>query len=214
MTSTSTLSIGDIGSWDAPVGSPAWVKRTHVEALTYLERKENDVKHLERYIDSLQQDNRFQQLADQNGRPFLFWESYCTTQPPYGLGYAPSALAAVIQERKTAQARMAEAAPLQAVGTAGPGRGHHKTGVDNTGLTRGATNADYLAARLKRDAPDVAAEVARGEHASVRAAAKKAGLVKERWSVPADSMATMAMYLRGRLSAEQRAELVRQLGEP
>jgi hypothetical protein len=49
------------------------------------------------------------------------------------------------------------------------------------------------------------------EHPSVRVAAKNAGLVKERWSVPAHDMAAMAVYLHARLTPAQRADLAARL---
>jgi hypothetical protein len=60
-------------------------------------------------------------------------------------------------------------------GKPGPGRGH-KTGDNITRFTRG-TSAAYLVARLKRDAPDLAAKVASGE-LSANAAAIEAGFRK------------------------------------
>ena len=50
--------------------------------------------------------------------------------------------------------------------------------ADGTKLPRGQNNAPYLAARLKRDAPAIAARVERGEFRSIRAAAIEAGIVK------------------------------------
>jgi hypothetical protein len=47
-------------------------------------------------------------------------------------------------------------------------------GVVNT-VIRGSTNATYLAARLKRDNPEIAAAVSRGEFKSMRQAAIAAG---------------------------------------
>jgi hypothetical protein len=55
-------------------------------------------------------------------------------------------------------------------GKAGPGRGK-KTGADDTRLSRGG-NSSYLAARLRRDHPDLAAEVEAGRM-KLRAAARK-----------------------------------------
>lgn len=43
--------------------------------------------------------------------------------------------------------------------------------------------AAYLAARLKRDAPEIAARVERGEFKSMRAAAKAAGIIREKTKV-------------------------------
>lgn len=50
-------------------------------------------------------------------------------------------------------------------------------GAINT-LKRGSTNSTYLTARLKRDAPEIADRLERGEFKSVRAAAIEAGIVK------------------------------------
>ena len=49
--------------------------------------------------------------------------------------------------------------------------------VDIINSTRGGTSADYLTARIKRDRPDIAERMQRGEFRSVRAAAIEAGLV-------------------------------------
>src|SRR5262249_35108959 len=86
-------------------------------------------------------------------------------------------------------------------------------GVDNT-VTRGATNADYLTARIARDRPDVLEEMQAGVYPSVRAAAREAGLVKARWSVPAHDIPALAAYLYARLGPLERAELARRLLRP
>jgi len=87
--------------------------------------------------------------------------------------------------------------------------------VSNTNVVlRTQPDADYWTARIARDAPDILAEMQRGEHRSVRSAAKKAGLVKERWSLPAHDMAAMARYLRRRLCDAACAELARLLAAP
>jgi hypothetical protein len=49
---------------------------------------------------------------------------------------------------------------------------------DNSTLKRGSTSASYLVRRLKRDAPEVAEALARGEYKSARAAAVAAGIVR------------------------------------
>jgi hypothetical protein len=56
------------------------------------------------------------------------------------------------------------------------GRGR-KASDQITGFQRG-TRSSYLAARLKRDAPEIAAAAERGEYRSVRAAARAAGIIK------------------------------------
>jgi len=48
-------------------------------------------------------------------------------------------------------------------------------------------SSGYLADRLKRDHPDIAARVANGEFKSIRAAALEAGIVKPMRSIPVDT---------------------------
>jgi hypothetical protein len=50
------------------------------------------------------------------------------------------------------------------------------------------TSVDYLATRLKRDFPDIAAAVGRGEFKSIRQAAIAAGIVKPPGVQPTSSM--------------------------
>ena len=69
--------------------------------------------------------------------------------------------------------RMREAVP-------GPGQGYRSDlePLDNIKKSEGGTGAAYLAARIKRDRPDIAEAVERGEYRSMRAAAIDAGIVK------------------------------------
>lgn len=71
--------------------------------------------------------------------------------------------------------------PALPQGTAGPGRGH-KTGANGTGLSRGSNQADTIVRRLKRDHPEIAEALARGEFASARAAGIAAGFIKPKIS--------------------------------
>jgi hypothetical protein len=65
-------------------------------------------------------------------------------------------------------------------GKAGPGRGH-KTASDRSRFSgHYGENTAYLTARLARDRPDILQRLQAGEYASVRQAAKAAGLITER----------------------------------
>jgi hypothetical protein len=85
-------------------------------------------------------------------------------------------------KRLAAAETMKEAKPMPmqeiGLGKAGPGRGN-KTVSDGHRFS-GGTAPGYLAARLKRDHPEIAAAVERGEYPSVHAAAIAAGIVKPR----------------------------------
>jgi ribosomal protein L2 len=87
--------------------------------------------------------------------------------------------------------------PIQEIGKgkAGPGRG--KKAFDTIKSFSTGTSADYLAGRLKRDAPDIAAAVERGEYRSIRQAAIAAGIVKQRTpALPYSNLAPFSFAAR------------------
>ena len=82
-------------------------------------------------------------------------------------------------QRKTRQVqRMAETAqPLQpAENHPGPGRGHAKKPHEKA---KAGNRSDYLVARIARDRPDILERMKAGEFASVREAAREAGIIKD-----------------------------------
>lgn len=80
--------------------------------------------------------------------------------------------------------------------------------ADNISLKHG-TQAAYLQARLRRDAPEVADALERGEHRSVRAAAIEAGIIKPVPTVRlVADMAVVAGKLCQYLTQQQRIQLI------
>ena len=82
-------------------------------------------------------------------------------------------------QRKIRQVqRMAETAqPLQpAENHPGPGRGHTKKPHEKA---KAGNRSDYLVARMARDRPDILERMKAGEFASVREAAREAGIIKD-----------------------------------
>ncbi len=63
-------------------------------------------------------------------------------------------------------------------------------------------SAKYLTARIARDRPDILERMKGGEFSSVRQAAKEAGIVNERLSVPADPTRA-AQYLKRRFTSAE-----------
>jgi len=63
---------------------------------------------------------------------------------------------------------------------------------DNIILKQQGTSADYVKARLRRDHPEIAEELERGEHRSARAAGIAAGFIKDVPSVPMNEPAKAA----------------------
>ena len=87
-----------------------------------------------------------------------------------------------IEKVKATMAKAPDDAPKR--GEVGRGRESRSDNVTSKGRGNGDT---YLAARLKRDHPAIAARVANGEFKSIRAAALEAGIVKPMRSVPIDT---------------------------
>jgi hypothetical protein len=83
--------------------------------------------------------------------------------------------------------------------------GRGKTRASGTALARGQNHAAYLAARLKRDHPEIAERLAAGEFRSVRAAAKAAGIVHD-----PDALDQLRRWWK-KASEEQRAEFLSEI---
>jgi hypothetical protein len=162
-----------------PVGSPDWSGR--VSALVWLEYERAEAIGFRPLVEKLQR--------AVPGRPWLAWppdrpwgDADRWSRETVGLPWAK--LLAIVREIDGPAAEQLEiiaAAELPerkiGAGEAGPGRGK-KTADQISRLSYG-TGSSYLAARLKRDRPDLAAEVEAG-HKKLRTAAREAGIVKPR----------------------------------
>ena len=132
----------------------------------------------------------YRELRDDKGRPFLSWEEFVQFREPFGLGLHLEVAEAILGEKdhtktigvlfeeknykRAAMAKLVEAKPLHPHGTnqytltspVGPD-GHEVLKVHGT-------SSAYLAARIKREAPEIAARI--HEFGSMAAAARAAGI--------------------------------------
>lgn len=201
---SSTLILGDVGDLFAPKGSLPWVKAAHNEAMSALNNEAATRENVQAWVNALREENRYRLLCDFQDRPYLLWETFCTTKQPRGLGYNPDAIAAIIAERRPAT-------PAELIERVEPLAGHggdHKSEQyqDSDTTLKGSRDAAYLAARIKRDHPDIAAKLAQGKYKSVRQAAIDAGIIQPRISVPCDPEAA-ARILRRHFTPDQLAAL-------
>lgn len=84
------------------------------------------------------------------------------------------------------------------------GKGVNHTFSDSA---RGTGNADYIKARLRRDHPEIADQLEQGEFRSARAAAIKAGIVKDVPTVRLTEPDKAAMTIVARMGPEWAAHL-------
>lgn len=119
-------------------------------------------------FEKIKQHGGWEHLEDLRKRPFHSFEAFCRSAN--GLGLEP----AEIERRLTAQdlAQDEKVKPLANHG------GKRKKGAQGDIITLGrGTSAAYLVARLKRDHPRIARDLAAGKYRSARAAARAAGIV-------------------------------------
>jgi hypothetical protein len=120
-------------------------------------------------------------LEDGRGQRFPSFEAFCKAPPPYGLGVTRRQVeewAALFAWARTPQAQAEDPEVKQIVGHGGDRRSARvrKNQGDNVTLVRG-NRAEYLVRRLKRDAPEIARQLADGTFRSARAAALAAGII-------------------------------------
>jgi len=158
-----------------------------------LNDERSSAKQLRRWIDLLSEYKGYRALEDQAGVAFTSFEEFCRAPMPYGLGYDVDAINAVIDERKSVQAR---AQSPKALTSHGGDRRSDKQSHNVTLKSRG-NSADYLIAVLSRDHPDILKRLQDGEFKSARAAAIAAGIVASSPSFSRDPLklaATIAKH--------------------
>lgn len=153
-------------------------------------------------------------------RPFVSFRRFVEAPPPFGLGYSikqlrallqlqhPGEGAAEIRERMDAMRSEVGRLIAEDVPAARP-PGRPASNVSATHIT-GARDATAIVARLKRDDPELAERVVRGE-LSANAAAQQAGIRKPRILVT--SPESVARSLRRHMSPADLARLVSLLTE-
>lgn len=201
---TRTMQMDDIGREDAPPGSRDWCSRVRLQIAMRLYEAKSTVSQVRFSLKSMRDERHFTKLQDRHGRDFETWEAFCSSPRPWGLEIPPEVADQIIAEpddgRRVGEMieMMRGAVPLAGHGEIGNGRGR----VDDVKSTQGGNSAPYLAARLKRDHPEIAAAVERGEYRSMRAAAKAAGIVK-----PQDPV-RIIQNAWGKADPDQRAAIV------
>jgi hypothetical protein len=184
MLKSRTVRLDDRGDQDAEPGSRPWAIHVRGELHACLSDFEEDHRRLEVLLTSMRARQGWARLEDAAGKAFQSFEAFCVERRPFGLGYKPEAIDQIVAERKarTAEQRATRARANTLLDNAGPPTKEEKEERESNlvvnKITGGSTNADYLTARIARDAPEVLERMRAGEFRSVRQAAITAGIVK------------------------------------
>lgn len=196
----------ELGDPDAPVGSRPWCLYVANQIRTTLYDAQQSGARLRNLIEAFKKNQGFQELG------FLSWEDFCQKR----LQSQAEELEATINKRIAAQemAERYEAKPLNGhlpEGGSNPMGLGGKTGktidtlyynvsmpVPDEISSQQGTSPSYLTRRIARDRPDIIQRMKAGEFTSVHAAAKEAGIVKDKFQMPTDAAAA-GRYLAGRV---------------
>ena len=191
-----------IGDWSAPEGSEPWAKALRVGLQRCVDKVGMYPDELRALVKKAEQFVAWTKLLDRDGKPFPTFDAFCLAKKPFGLGtpyekLKPYLLAAHGGDavKLAAMTTRPEAAPRPGGKRAGAGRKvpppveakenqevRQENQAQHTAPEKklGGGDTDRIAARIARDAPEVLEEMKAGKYSSVRAAAKAAGIVKDR----------------------------------
>jgi hypothetical protein len=225
------VSTEEHGNLSAPPGSHDWAVAMRREIHVSLHSAVSSADHLSVMVRLMEEHRGYRELEDDSGREFPSFEAFCLCRPPYGLGYRKDDIDRIVRERQKSVEQIADAAtPLSTPGapegnanaarvrelaeSATPVDETHKEnkGYDITFVSGRGDRAEYLAARIARDRPDILERMKAGEFSSVRAAAREAGIIKDRITILTEPRAAAAQ-IRKHFDLESLQELVRLLSE-
>lgn len=175
-----THDLEEVGSLDAPPGSREWAIAVRHELQGRLSDERASAAALKGMLSLMAEHEGWKELSGPAGKPFRTFEQFCLARHPFGLGYDLAAINRIVADREVRDARQV-ALEAQPVGAHGGDRksaeaSAHQPYNDKVDSDSAGAGAGYLAARLKRDRPDILDRVISGELPSMRAAAKEAGI--------------------------------------
>jgi len=143
-----TSQLDEVGNPGAIPGSRSWSIFLRDELRTLIKDTKFNSDILRGYRNTFIKYRGWEALTKRYDKPFVSYEDFCTTKPPFGLGYEPEEIEEIIVERKSAEAQAQNAKDL---GKSGDNQ-HTERGCDNiTSSSKRGTQASYLTARIKRD---------------------------------------------------------------
>ena len=215
--------LNDIGDPAAPPGSMPWCKARKFELLQKLRDSKSTVLRLKFDLQSMRDNNYYFGLNNKDGSPIETWEAFCRSEPPWGLGIDPEFADALMDEEDTDELIVTSLEKYHVIKAARKHGGltkeemtAAKERVKNGGdiipsISSRGTSAAHMTARLKRDNPELADKVFKGE-LSANAAAIQAGFRHKQIQIPADDIDRAARLLK-RNFGDRIGELIRALSD-
>lgn len=175
---TRTTTLGEVGDERAEPGTRPWAASLRLKVQGVLHDAEWNMNRIKSLTKLMDQHEGWRVLEDAKGRPFRSFEAFARYRRPWGLGIDD------LPEQRQAVVLGKVGRPTKEEGENGR--------VTTISGDRGRT---YLTARLRRDRPDLAEKVDRGEVSAHRAAIE-AGFRRETVTVPKDLQAFVLAAVR------------------
>lgn len=163
----------------APLGSRTWAEESRQSIQDALDHA---VDGKVKFTDAMRyfwRHGGWKLLEDASGMAFQDIRSFALAKRPHGLHMSLQVFKAFMKDIGKATEEIsdyAETHPLPEHGEIGGGHSR----VDSVNSAKGGNSTDYLARRIARDRPDILERMKSGQYKSVRAAAKDAGIVREK----------------------------------
>jgi hypothetical protein len=202
----------------SPIGSKPWAEHRKKELEQAIDSAIAGRIRFSSELVDFWQTQAWQLFTDKTDEPFRSFYAFARAQRPYGLGCTEDDYNALMDAAKRTVQDFAEQygdEPLPSASESHQGNNsawaaHEititKNDFDNIkndfrDSKSGGTSSEYLTRRIARDRPDIIKRMKDGEFASVRAAAKEAGIVKDNFQMPKDAAAA-GRYLAQRVDSE------------
>jgi hypothetical protein len=183
-------------------GTVAWVVAKRDMLRTALREEKFNKELAQTLFQRIEQSGAWRLLSDMHGRSFSSFDAFCESSN--GLGFKRQE----IERRLTAQEMAADSTvpPMLKHGADQSSRkAKERHAVVMSFPGSGSNSVAYIVRRLKRDAPEIAEALARGEYRSAHAAAVAAGFKVQ------GAPLTDARRAWKRLSAEERETFLREI---
>lgn len=182
------LGFNEIGDRNAPEGSRSYAVWHSYHIVTSWQKLGNPIANVRDNINNFRRNEYFKLLEDRHGNYYQTWQAWASESPPWGLGLDPEFVETLLNEKDFRKLSLQVAAYSQEyqgdtgkspavvnreAAVAVPAAEKHgtnqhtggrKTGRDNVTSSRNRGNsASSIAARIKRDHPELARRMENGE---------------------------------------------------